>query len=240
MKKAGLLVSGACLLLLCVCAGSCTVAAQSMATSSTVTLYSAIKHRNEQLRSCVNFAETRARMNASGGSLCDLYYGNMYAGDDWDWFQSSPQRGHRSLVRDLGALAWTDRFTVPIVEPLPKLKPGEQRSISVDTSGADGADGAPGARGRDAADADGVVRPRESPEPSRVENRERPPKHDGKPKIDPVFAKAILGHLYVIHVVDDVSDFYALFRVEALARGDNCTISWKLIPAPEAQTSQRK
>jgi hypothetical protein len=102
------------------------------------------------------------------------------------------------------------------------LKAGEQRHISIDTSGADGADGA---------DAVGIVRPR--PGASR-------PKNDGKPKVDPLFVKAVSGHLYVIHVVDDVRDFYALFRVEALERGDNCVISWRLITAPETEGGELK
>ncbi len=70
--------------------------------------------------------------------------------------------------------------------------------------------------------------------------REKPwrPKNDGKPKIDPLFVKAIAGHVYVIHVGDDLRDFYALFRVDALERGDNCTISWKLIPEPVDQTGK--
>jgi hypothetical protein len=38
----------------------------------------------------------------------------------------------------------------------------------------------------------------------------------------------------VIHVVDDKRDFYALFRVDKLQRGDNCTISWKMIPASQS------
>lgn len=227
MKKAGLVVSVA-VLLVCGCGSSFMVAAQSMATSSPVTLFSPNKHRGEQLKSCVTFAQSRERMRAARGSLCDLYYGHLYAGDDWDWFQSAANPGQRSLVRDLGALDWNDSFTIPIIEPLPKLKPGEVRNITVDTSGADGADGAPGA------DGDGVVRPRPG------ENVQRPPKRDGKPKIDPVFAKAILGHLYVMHVVDDVSDFYVLFRIDALTRGDNCTISWRLVPAPESPTAQKQ
>jgi hypothetical protein len=61
------------------------------------------------------------------------------------------------------------------------------------------------------------------------------PKRDGKPKIDPAFVKAIVGHVYVIHVVDDTRDLYALFRVEELQRGDYCTVSWKLIPEPTNQ-----
>jgi hypothetical protein len=50
--------------------------------------------------------------------------------------------------------------------------------------------------------------------------------------------KAIVGHLYAIHVVTDTQDFYALFRVEALTRGDNCTVSWRWVPAPAAQTTR--
>lgn len=40
------------------------------------------------------------------------------------------------------------------------------------------------------------------------------------------FAKAVVGHLYVVHVKKSGSDFYALFRVESIESGDNCTISW--------------
>jgi len=54
------------------------------------------------------------------------------------------------------------------------------------------------------------------------------------PRIDPVFAKAVVGHIYAVHVVDGGEDFYVLFRVESLARGDNCKISWKRVPAPAA------
>ncbi|MFZ0751948.1 MAG: hypothetical protein WAM70_21490, partial [Pyrinomonadaceae bacterium] len=68
----------------------------------------------------------------------------------------------------------------------------------------------------------------------------RGPKRDGKPKIDPMFLRAVVGHIYVIHVVDDTRDFYALFRVEALSKGDGCTISWRIIPAPAAETLQKQ
>lgn len=184
------------------------------AQSPVVSLYSPNKPRNEVRNSCLNF-QTGIPMSRS--ARCDLRYGALYAGDELDWFESSTAEGDRSVIRDLGLLDWTDDHKVFPVEPLPKLKAGEQRHISVDTSGADGADGA---------DGDGVLRPKARP--SR-------PKNDGKPKVDPLFVKAVAGHLYVIHVVDDVRDFYALFRVEALERGDNCTISWQLIPSPESE-----
>jgi hypothetical protein len=47
-----------------------------------------------------------------------------------------------------------------------------------------------------------------------------------------MYVKAVAGHMYVIHVVDDENDFYALFRVDQLARGDSCVVSWKLIDPP--------
>jgi len=199
--------------------------------TSRVTLYSIIKHRGERRNFCLNF-QTGA--SPSTREPCDLRYGWLNAGDELDWFQSSGNQ--RSVIKDLGLLNWTDEFQVPIVEPFPKLKPGEQRHISIDVSGADGADGAPGP------DADGVVRskPREVTNPAMRPTTPSRPKHDGKPKVDSLFVKAVLDHLYVIHVVDDTSDFYALFRVEALERGDNCTISWELIPAPEANPSSKQ
>jgi len=215
-----------------------TVSAETSSGTSSVTLYAPLKY-HDQSRAVFDF-KGGARPAPRWGRW-DVGYGFMYVGIEFDWLQSSSALGHRSLIRDLGKLDWTDNFTVPEVEPLAKLKPGEQRQISVDASGADGADGAdgdglPGTRGENDADADGVVRSRTTHDPRLVPSR-RPsppsgPKHDGKPKVDPLFVKAIPGHMYVIHVVDDNNDFYVLFRVEALETGDNCTISWKLITAP--------
>lgn len=231
------------ILLLCLSTSSFVSAQQPQ--ESTVTLYSVNKHRGEQLKYCVNF-----KIAPAGGLRvpCDLRYGALYAGDDLDWFESSGAEGNRSVIRDLGEHDWSTWFEVPVVEPLAKLKPGEQRQVTIDTSGADGAPGKSGASGSPAAS---IVRGiSEQVSPSLIRSDERSvseaiaptvwtpqpsigpqsPKHEAK--IDPLFVKAIAGHVYVIHVVDDSRDFYALFRVEALQRGDNCTVSWKLIPAP--------
>jgi hypothetical protein len=213
------------------CCGEVLSSALAQSQTSTVTLYSVNKYRGEQRKSCVNF------QRAAQSTPCDLRYGALYAGDDLDWFESSGAQGNRSVIRDLGDQVWTAKFEVPVVEPLPKLKPGEQRQIGIDTSGADGADGAPGAPGapgQNGADANGVVRSQPAPVPSPASpiTVALRAKRDGKPKIDPMFVKAIAGHMYVIHVVDDTRDFYALFRVEALQRGDQVEVSWRLIPEP--------
>ena len=52
-------------------------------------------------------------------------------------------------------------------------------------------------------------------------------------------AKAKLGQIYAMHVKDDQSDFYVLFRVDQLEQGQYCTISWKRIPAPEPKPVSR-
>jgi hypothetical protein len=51
------------------------------------------------------------------------------------------------------------------------------------------------------------------------------------------FAKVILGHMYVLRVKYDASDFYVLFRVEEFEQNKRCTISWRVIPPPEVEES---
>ena len=48
-----------------------------------------------------------------------------------------------------------------------------------------------------------------------------------------IFVKAIVGHMYAMHVKDTDSDYYVLFRVEEINPGDSCTISWQIVPSPE-------
>ena len=235
MRKAILIIIGAVIYLSCLNSQS-WVSAQPATTESTVTLFSVLKHRGEQGKSCVNF------LSSPTLSECDLRYGALYAGADLDWFESSTAQGNRSVIKDLGAHEWNAEFKVPVVEPLAKLKPGEKRHITVDTSGADGADGA-GRRPAKLGSTDDVfsrVLPARNdvpeyttlPPPSIETAPASRPKRDGKTKTSPLYVKAIVGHVYVIHVVDELRDFYALFRVESLQRGDRCTLSLKLIPAP--------
>jgi hypothetical protein len=245
MKIVSSVFSGAIISVSCLNTSS-SASAQQPVQASNVTLYSGIKHRGEQRKTCINFKI------APTGLLsvpCDLRYGSLYAGDELDWFEGSTAEGARSVIKDLGERYWSTWFEVPVVEPLAKLKPGEQRQVTIDTSGADGAPGKPGAPGASAASiARGSSEQSNSSEGRPVSEAIAPnvwtpqpsvaPKHDGKPKIDPLFVKAIAGHVYVIHVVDDSRDFYALFRVDDLQRGDYCTVSWKLIPDPVNQSGK--
>src|ERR1051325_8006054 len=222
------------LLLLWIVPSAALVKAQGT-TPQTITLYAKNKYKYDPRANCFN-VEAGAR--GPDGRRCDVYYGTLYAGDDFDWFQTGATATNRSVMRDLGEHVWDDNFPVPVIEPLPKLKPGEQRRVTVDTSGADGADGADGEPGKPGMNADGTVTMRPNTEPTVVDRPSRP-KRDGLPKIDPIFVKAVAGHLYVVHVVDETSDFYALLRVESVERGDKCIISWRRIPTPQLQAGSR-
>ena len=190
-----------------------------------VTLYSINKHRNENRVFCFDF-----RPNQPLKGPCYFRYGSLYVGEDHDWFESSGVGGNRSVIKDLGEKDWTDHFTVPVVEPLRELQPGEQRVVTIDASGADGADGV------DGVNADGS----QNVASNRREDRPAKPKHDGKPRVDPIFVKAVVGHMYVMHVVNETDDYYVLFRVEKIERGSSCTISWKHIPAPSAPVVENR
>jgi len=225
-----LLGSYASLLLMIVCG-------QIAATQQTApaTLYSANKYRSGSREVCLDF-KAGVSAKQGGSARCDLLYGTLYAGDDVDWFESPSDRGSRSVIKDLGLRSWDEPFQAPVVPPLPELLPGATRKVTIDMSGADGADGKPGTPGTPGlpgADADGSSR---QPVPPTTRAKAPIPaekKNDGSPKLDPLFVKAVVGHLYVIHVVDVANDFYALFRVEAVERGDHCVISWKLIEPPK-------
>ena len=48
-----------------------------------------------------------------------------------------------------------------------------------------------------------------------------------------VIVKAIVGHMYVMHVKDQETDYYVMFRVEAIDPKGECRLSWKFVPSPE-------
>jgi len=57
--------------------------------------------------------------------------------------------------------------------------------------------------------------------------------HEAWAKTTKIFAKVVVGHMYVLHIKDDDDDFYVLFRVEELEQNKRCAISWRRIPSPE-------
>ncbi len=49
-----------------------------------------------------------------------------------------------------------------------------------------------------------------------------------------VVVRAVAGHMYVLHVKDRGTDYYVMFRVEALDPAGECRLSWKRVPSPKS------
>ena len=199
-----------------------------------VTLYSPEKHKltnapplsSGRLRPDVS----RAYFSFTSGRLStprdwDLSYGTFYGPEDW-FVVGFGVGDDRSAIRDLGKSDWNDNFKVPVVAPLPELKPGESRYI---TTGGKKGEGSASIEIRIADPVDFRVTTGRS-----FHRRFATPEATRKEKSEPapVLAKIVPGHLYVIHVVKAKSDFYVLVHVDSLKKGDKCTISWKRIPSP--------
>jgi|GEM_PF-1175251 len=208
-------------------------------TAQTITLHSRLKYRQTGLPHCFNLEP---------GGPCEVKYGTLVIGDYLDWFQTGGGADSRTLIKDLGKRSWNDKVKVAVIEPLAKLKPGEQRRFVFDASGNRGSVMSPqdlnvqdlfrGSIPRE------TIRLRDYPErgqvwtvngpiPAKPQPAPQRAKVDPKVKVPPTFIKAVVGHIYAIHVVDNRNDYYALFRVDELTPGDNCKISWKLVPAPK-------
>ncbi len=138
----------------------------------------------------------------------DIGYALAVLGDE-DYFQVKLNEGDRGVLKDSGALDWFDSVEVPTLEPLPALEKGQSRHIAVDSSTlikGEARHAIMGSSGNNT-DKEWV-------------------------RTNGIFAKAVVGHMYLAHVKDEGSDFYALFRVEELVQRERCTISWRLTAPP--------
>ena len=216
----------------------------------TITLYSPQKYKIKNAPPESNGRQpgdhSRAHLDLTTGTLnwkfgrINLYYSIGSLGGDPDWFSLSGAEDDRSVIKDLGELTWYDSFKVPALKPLPVLKPGKKREIKIDVSGKPGSDGSDGASGQSAGIYESVMgaelatNGRRGP-PNSIStvapetSATAAPKKSAPPisRVSlPVIVRAVLGHMYVVHVVTDDSDFYVLIHVDGLVRGDNCTVSW--------------
>jgi hypothetical protein len=63
-----------------------------------------------------------------------LGYGFASIGGE-DWLKvGTTTANKRSVMKELGKYGWTDGFKIPALEPLPELKQGERRQITVNSS----------------------------------------------------------------------------------------------------------
>jgi hypothetical protein len=168
----------------------------------------------------------------------DLSYGTLSDGHD-DWFVVGIGDDERTVIKDLGQQGWNEKFKAPIIRPLPALKPGEHRYITLSPKGParglpSDVRGAPSAR--DEMTGPTMMRnPDDWPQfPPPLGSVRNAGGNNGekRSKPAPVVARVVPSHMYVIHVVKAQSDFYVLVHVDGLVPRDNCTISWKRIPSP--------
>jgi hypothetical protein len=152
--------------------------------------YDRVARKHDETRACFSFKQGGNKL--AGSRDWDLGYGFASINHE-DWLMVGlGSHDKRTVIKELGKYDWSDFFDVPEIVPLPELKEGEKRHITIDAS----------------ADT-----------------------HAGWASSTKVHAKAKVGHMYLLRVVDDQADFYVLFRIEELEQGERCTISWMRRPA---------
>ena len=144
-----------------------------------------------------------------------ISYGNRF-GDNWDILSLELGKDSQSRMVDLGNKAWSDTFDVPWIRPWAKLREGEQRHITVNTSG--GNAGAPGYGARPVAE--------------QVSSKVKTEADSERPDNYTPFLEAKKGHMYAVRVVNAANDFYLLFHVDDIERGTMATISFKKVDGP--------
>jgi hypothetical protein len=107
----------------------------------TITLYSSLKYQltnmpplqsarltGDHIRSYLDLSTGRSVVSR-GFAVDDPYlsYGTAYLGKDLDWFGVGGPVEERSVIVDLGRKEWNDKLKIPIVAPLPELKPEKTR-----------------------------------------------------------------------------------------------------------------
>jgi hypothetical protein len=86
----------------------------------------------DETRACFSFKLGRNKFPNSAD--WDLGYGFASISDE-DWLMVGTIRADkRSVMKELGEYKWSDSFTIPALEPLPELKEGESRQITMDSS----------------------------------------------------------------------------------------------------------
>ncbi|HJS51770.1 MAG TPA: hypothetical protein VJ781_07700 [Pyrinomonadaceae bacterium] len=178
------------------------------------------------------------RLEQGCGGPQPLGYGNRI-GNNLDIFATDGGgRDSRTRMIELGKYNWTDQFNIPEVEPWSELKPGEQRHIMINVSGADGAPGrnADGSYAtvsgqRQTKKAKQNVAYANSPlnrqVTSTITMSGKSVRGDGFTPLHEVK----LGYMYLVHVVNLRDDHYVLIRVEELVRGEKVVISYFRFPS---------
>lgn len=173
-----------------------------------------------------------------------------------DLFKINGGAVSRTRMVQIGKYAWTDKFTVPYVEPWAPLAPGERRHVTMNASGGSGAageTGMPGSAGIGGMNGDGTF----SATPAVVKTNaaartggksyatasvteqvsSKVVGKDGKERSDPYtpLTQIKKDHMYAVRVVNETRDYYVLIRVDEVVTGDRIKISFVKLDVTEAR-----
>jgi hypothetical protein len=122
-------------------AASCALGARATSAQTSATLHYTFEQDAKKIdwsriysRAYLSFRTGEVGGREMGEKL-DLGFGLLKINDE-DWFEvmNGSEGSGRSVIRDLGEHSWFDEIGVPVLAPLPELKPGEQRLTKVDAS----------------------------------------------------------------------------------------------------------
>ena len=115
----------------------CIAGAQSPSHAKVVTLYTPGDTGFPARPSVMSFTRGEVFDNWESKSY-ELTFGLLRIGEppgNYRWFETCGRgESDRSVLRDLGALSWSEAVRFAAVCPRPRLQPGEQRVATVDTS----------------------------------------------------------------------------------------------------------
>jgi hypothetical protein len=116
--------------------------AQTLPTGGlmTVTLYSPAKYTLANAPPLPNGRArpdfSRAYFSFTSGTLASARRWDLSYGTLGDWLLVGfGVEDDRSTIKDLGTVSWNDKLEVPVLPPLPELKPGESRYIAIRSKG---------------------------------------------------------------------------------------------------------
>jgi hypothetical protein len=188
------------------------------------------------LKSCLDFESLSYDCVRDPG----VSYGTRI-GLNWDLFQINGGYIDRTRMVEIGQFGWTDRFTVPYVEPWTALAPGEKRAITVNASGDSIPSSSISKKGSVVIadmNGNGTFTPKMRSTNStaltyatanvkqQVSSTVRG--NDGKVRNDPYspLVEVKRNYMYVVHVVDQRQDYYMLIHVDDVVHGESVKLSF--------------
>ena len=165
-------------------------------------------------------------------------------GVNWDLFQISGGAIDRTRMVEIGMFDWTDKFTVPYVEPWPALAPGEKRAVTINASGTKVTSSAvhknnsvgiadmngngtftPKAKTKNSNDTTYATANVKQQVSSIVKSS------DGKIRNDTYspIVEVKKGYMYIVRAVDATKEYYVLLHVDDVVHGESVKLSFNKI-----------